>query len=473
MSKLTNLFIPTEENKFKPYLLRKVAIIVYSFILVFVNVAGGFLNIGGVQASSITTENIINLTNQERVAWGLNTLTSNPQLSAAALAKANDMFEKQYWDHFGPNGESPWQFIRGAGYSYVYAGENLAKGFRTAEGIHEAWMASPTHKANIISGNYKEIGVAVVEGVLLGKQTVLVVQMFGNLTAEVHGVAKQPEVETPPSKPEPTPQPPSSEKKVVVNKEMGEIKSIRITSPQEGSVVTDARESVLGNTTNVEGKYTVEVYEEETLLGTTSTDTSNWEFSKNSDWEEGEHNIQAKLENENIYSQAVAFTIDSKAPIIDIKSIVVNRVSDIYEVAFTVIGEWEQVQVVMGSDIKELELSKDVNDIKFELTKEQVKNGVIIILSDEHGNSSELDISEYFIEEESGGRKILPLFNLGIGQTVSLGVVTFILLLLIIQIMVYWKKGKFKDAVGEILTVGVWWLILVVASFSGFAGVIN
>ena len=178
MSKLTNLFIPTEENKFKPYLLRKVAIIVYSFILVFVNVAGGFLNIGGVQASSITTENIINLTNQERVAWGLNTLTSNPQLSAAALAKANDMFEKQYWDHFGPNGESPWQFIRGAGYSYVYAGENLAKGFRTAEGIHEAWMASPTHKANIISGNYKEIGVAVVEGVLLGKQTVLVVQMF-------------------------------------------------------------------------------------------------------------------------------------------------------------------------------------------------------------------------------------------------------------------------------------------------------
>ena len=151
----------------------------------------------------------------------------------------------------------------------------------------------------------------------------------------------------------------------------------------------------------------------------------------------------------------------------------VNRVSDIYEIAFTVIGEWEQVQVVMGSDIKELELSKDVNDIKFELTKEQVKNGVIIILSDEHGNSSELDISEYFIEEESGGRKILPLFNLGIGQTVSLGVVTFILLLLIIQIMVYWKKGKFKDAVGEILTVGVWWLILVVASFSGFAGVIN
>ena len=65
-------------------------------------------------------------------------MSPNAKLVAAAQAKANNMFELQYWDHFGPNGETPWMFISQAGYVYVYAGENLAKGFRTAEGVHEA-----------------------------------------------------------------------------------------------------------------------------------------------------------------------------------------------------------------------------------------------------------------------------------------------------------------------------------------------
>jgi hypothetical protein len=124
------------------------------------------------------------------------------------------MFE-QHWDHFGPNGETPWQFIRAEGYNYVYAGENLAKGFQTAEGVHEAWMASPTHAANIMSGNYKDIGVAVVQGVLLGKQTTLVVQMFGNLTTNVAGTATSGSIK--------------SSSGTVVGNEHGEIKSIRIT----------------------------------------------------------------------------------------------------------------------------------------------------------------------------------------------------------------------------------------------------
>jgi len=193
-----SFFVPTKENRQKPYLLSKVAIIFYTFVLVFVNSFGGLIGLSEVEASSITPENIIALTNQERLGYGLNTLSTNAQLSAAALAKANDMFEKQYWDHFGPNGESPWQFIRAAGYNYVYAGENLAKGFRTAEGVHEAWMASPTHKANIVSGNYKDIGVAVVEGELLGKQTTLVVQLFA---APINAISSLEKINSQSSKP--------------------------------------------------------------------------------------------------------------------------------------------------------------------------------------------------------------------------------------------------------------------------------
>lgn len=262
---MKNLFIPTKDNNYKPYLLRKIALVAYSILLIFVNSFGGVLGIDKAQASSITQVNIIELTNQEREAAGLNRLSNNAKLAAAALAKANNMFAEQYWDHFGPNGETPWQFIHEAGYNYVYAGENLAKGFTTAEGIHEAWMASPTHRANIMSGNYKEIGIAVVEGVLLGKQTTLVVQMFGNLTQDT--IAPSTNEETVKS---------SSE--TVVGKDRGEIKSIRITSPQNSSVITDPSADVKGDVTSASGNYTVNVYDQSELIGKTTSSSDNWTF---------------------------------------------------------------------------------------------------------------------------------------------------------------------------------------------------
>lgn len=476
MKFLTNLFIPTKENSYKPHLLKKIAIISYSIILVSVNSLGGLLGLGYAQASSITPENIINLTNRERLGWGMNTLQSNPQLSAAALAKANDMFEKQYWDHFGPNGESPWQFIRAAGYDYVYAGENLAKGFRTAEGIHEAWMASPTHKENIISGNYKDIGVAVVEGELLGKQTTLVVQMFGNLTSEVHGTAQPPVSEPETASPEPSPvdpQPASSESRVVTNGESGQIKSIRITSPQEGAIVNDASSNIQGETENVSGEYIVEIYDEDILIGDTSSDTSEWEFSKDSDWEEGEHTVRANLKNYDISSDQVSFIVASKAPFIDSRTIFVEKINGRYRVSFTIDGDWSEITLLIGSTIVEIEYEVEGNNISFEVAEESVKGSVVVMIENEYGNSSRLDISEYFIETDSQSRRFFPLINLSLGDTISVGIVSFVLLLLIIEIAVYWRKGRLKDVMGEVFAIGVWWLILTMAILNGFSGVIN
>jgi hypothetical protein len=467
---IKDFLIPNKKNRYKPYLLRKVAIVAYSVMLVFVNSFGGLIGISQAQASSITPANVISLTNQERAAWGLNTLQTNSQLSAAALAKANDMFEKQYWDHFGPNGESPWQFIRAAGYNYVYAGENLAKGFRTAEGVHEAWMASPTHKANIVSGNYKDIGVAVVEGVLLGKQTILVVQMFGNLTSEVFGATQTP----PPATQEPTTTP-SSEEKVVVRKESGEIKSIRITSPQQGAVVTDPSVTIKGDTTNVQGSYTVEIYDTDNLVGDTASSTPEWEFSKTSDWEEGDHNVRATLRGAGVSSDIVNFSLDSRAPLIDISTIKVVSTEDKYLVTFKVEGDLESLHVVLGSDIVNVEYTYLEADgtVSIDLNKEDVTDSVIVVLSDKHGNTSELDISEYFIEKESEVKTIWPILRLSTTDKISIAVVSFVLILLCIEIVVYWRRGRIKDAVNDMFTVGVWWLILTVAIFNGFSGVIN
>ena len=130
--------------------------------------------------ADISTQELLNFTNQKRVENGLESLSNNSQLSDAASKKADDMFAKNYWAHNAPDGTTPWVFIKASGYSYVYAGENLARGFNSASDVVNAWMASPNHRANILSSNFKDVGFAVKSGTLNGEQTFLVVQEFGS-----------------------------------------------------------------------------------------------------------------------------------------------------------------------------------------------------------------------------------------------------------------------------------------------------
>ncbi len=458
---MKNFFIPTEKNKYKPYLLRKIALVAYSVLLIFVNSFGGIFGINQVQASNITPSNIIELTNQERAANGLNTLKENSSLAAAALAKANNMFEIQYWDHFGPNGETPWQFIRAEGYNYVYAGENLAKGFQTSEGVHEAWMASPTHAANIMSANYKDIGVAVVQGTLLGKQTTLVVQMFGNLTTEVASATTGGSKTT-------------TSGGTVIGTEHGDIKSIMITSPVQSSISTDPSINVAGEVKNADGQYTVQVYDQSNVVGETSSNTGNWEFDKESDWSEGTHVLKAQIKGENTVSPNVTFTVDSTPPIVDKASISVKQNGENYVLKFNIDDTWVDLRVVNGATSITV-TSDNKKEITVEIPVKGLGNKVVIMATDAQGNISQLDITEYFKDEASskGASIFLSLTNANIGDQISIGIVALIFVLLCIEIFVYWKKGKLKDITGDLFTVGTWWLILTIAIFNGFTGLIN
>lgn len=131
-------------------------------------------------STDITSEQLLQLLNNERQKENLGTLNLNPELSAAALNKANDMFSKNYWAHNAPDGKTPWSFIKDSGYVYVYAGENLARGFTTNADVTKAWLASPSHKENMLSPNYSDVGFAVVSGKLDGEDTVIVVEEFGS-----------------------------------------------------------------------------------------------------------------------------------------------------------------------------------------------------------------------------------------------------------------------------------------------------
>ena len=130
-------------------------------------------------ATNISIDQLIGFTNEQRGEQSLSTLTLSPTLSRAAEKKAKDMFEKGYWAHNAPDGATPWDFIHGEGYRYTYAGENLARDFSYSKDVVDAWMASPSHRDNLMRPEYQEIGFAVVNGTLNGSETTLVVQMFG------------------------------------------------------------------------------------------------------------------------------------------------------------------------------------------------------------------------------------------------------------------------------------------------------
>lgn len=124
---------------------------------------------------TITPESVVRLSNEERGARHLSPLKVNEKLTRAARAKAEDMLRRQYFKH------AEWEsFIQRSGYRYCLAGENLGFAHTTAAEVVQAWMESPSHRANLLKGKYREIGVAVVRGKYKGIEDVTItVQMFG------------------------------------------------------------------------------------------------------------------------------------------------------------------------------------------------------------------------------------------------------------------------------------------------------
>ncbi len=178
-----NLFIPHRDTHQKAHLLSWQAMLVYVLLFILLQVSFSIVSytkpgVLGI-SSNLDLKQLIVLTNQERAKKGLPPVVENEALDKAAELKAQNMFAENYWAHFAPSGKTPWDFILGAGYKFTFAGENLAKNFYSPPEVVAAWMASPTHRENLLNANYKDIGMAVVEGTLNGQKTTLVVQEFG------------------------------------------------------------------------------------------------------------------------------------------------------------------------------------------------------------------------------------------------------------------------------------------------------
>lgn len=192
------LFIPSERNNLRARLLHHDILTIYLvfafFLVFFVKTFATPSNVLGI-ATDISVQKLYEFTNRERQKHNLSPLSYNEKLSEAALKKAKDMFSKNYWAHYSPQGSAPWDFIVSSGYQYEYAGENLAKNFLFSQNVVDAWIASKSHRENLLQENFTDVGFAVANGVLNGEETTLVVQFFGSpLKQNLLGMPKKPEV---------------------------------------------------------------------------------------------------------------------------------------------------------------------------------------------------------------------------------------------------------------------------------------
>ncbi len=139
--------------------------------------AGGFSN-------EITAENVVVLMNEYRAGEGLPPLALEKRLTLAANDRMRHMEDEGYWSHTSPDGVSPFTWVKVRAYQFEKAGENLATGFETARLLVASWMESPGHRANIMSADFEDVGISIIDGSTQGPATgKSIVVLFGRLQA--------------------------------------------------------------------------------------------------------------------------------------------------------------------------------------------------------------------------------------------------------------------------------------------------
>ncbi len=114
-------------------------------------------------AYSAFQDEVLRLTNIERVKVGAVALQANTKLSEVATLKSEDMINNNYFSHSSPVYGSPFEMMASFGLTFSKAAENIAWGQRTPEEVVTAWMNSEGHKKNILNGDYTHIGIGVAK----------------------------------------------------------------------------------------------------------------------------------------------------------------------------------------------------------------------------------------------------------------------------------------------------------------------
>jgi len=323
-----NAFVPHEGNDHRPHALRHRALTVYAIaiILVKIVVSGVAIVYPGPSATSdLTQAQIIKLTNAARANNGVKALTTNAALNSGAQLKANDMLSKQYFAHVSPTKVTPWYWFKKAGYNYSAAGENLAIDFTTSEDVIEAWLASASHRKNLLSTQYKDIGVAVASGKMNGVTSTVIVQFFGVAVK----TKQQPQKVTPkavtPAKPATSTKPSSvAVASPVTTPVLGEETEVpppvppaapKLTSPDAGTILATATPWIGGE---AQVSTDVTVFSDGKRIGVTTSDSKGYfSLQPTDNLADGSHALTAIAVSGDLQSAASAplsVSVDTQPP---------------------------------------------------------------------------------------------------------------------------------------------------------------
>jgi len=121
------------------------------------------------EVSDITAETILAAMNEHRARHELAPLSTEVRLTSAAKDRMRDMEDLGYWAHESPEGRSPFFWVRYRAYRFTMVGENLARGYETASLLVDSWMDSPGHRNNILGVEYRDVGIAIIDGGTTGR----------------------------------------------------------------------------------------------------------------------------------------------------------------------------------------------------------------------------------------------------------------------------------------------------------------
>ena len=117
-----------------------------------------------ISASTRFQAEVVRLVNEARAQNGLGALTVDSRLTDAAARHAVDQARMQQGGHVGSDGTRGGDRITQAGYRWCSWGENVAWGYTTPRAVVDAWMASESHRANILKARFVHIGLATAVG---------------------------------------------------------------------------------------------------------------------------------------------------------------------------------------------------------------------------------------------------------------------------------------------------------------------
>jgi uncharacterized protein YkwD len=113
-------------------------------------------------------QKMFQLVNNERTSRGILALSFSESLAIVGRAHCSDMFENGYFSHYSQNGLSPFDRMAQANVAFNFAGENLALA-PSVDLAMKGLMQSLGHKENILSKDFKKVGIGIIDGGIYGE----------------------------------------------------------------------------------------------------------------------------------------------------------------------------------------------------------------------------------------------------------------------------------------------------------------